>query len=337
MSNYYKNNVDISLYASKWITNSNAYASFKKAAGNFSVTLDTNYAPTFTSQIDESLTNTTGYKYNGVDIATYMVASFVESSTSNFSSTQIPSWCNKLRVILIGGGAGGGTAQTSYYWGGANWNQQTARVDQHGCHYYDSDQSSGRYSQQTDRYDYDVPYNGNQQAPSQNTTAGGGGGGGGAFIYLPAFDVTSTKSTVEIQVGAGGAGGAAYNRDNGNLDNTQRNRGQAGQATILKISNANYSVAGGGGINNNAWEAGAAGTASGINTGTNNPGQEGQAYINASGGAAGVSGCSDTYSTNTTIRSYGVGGRGSDARQGTGYPAGGNGTNGYYRVYFLTS
>jgi len=337
-SNYYKGSVDISLYASTWVTNNNAYISFKKNSTNFPVTYNGSYAATFTSAIDEKLTNDTGYKYNGVDIATYMVSSFVESSTSNFTSTQIPAWCNKLRVILIGGGAGGGTAQTSSYWGGANWNSQTAANNSHQCYkYYNVDGTWGQGRYQNDRYDNDFAGNFNQQAPSQNTNAGGGGGGGGAFIYLPAFDVSSTKSTIEIQVGAGGAGGAAYDRANGDLDNSQRNKGQAGSATVLKISSVNYSVAGGGGINNNAWEAGTAGTVSGQTTGTSVAGQVGTAYQNANGGAGGASGCNSTYTTNTTILTYGKGGSGSTARQGTGYPAGGNGGNGYYRVYFLTS
>lgn len=332
MSNYYRNGTDISSYASNWITNSAAYAAYS----NNSITLNTSYGASFTAQIDEKLTNTTGYTYDGVDIATYCVASFVESSTTNLTYQTIPSWCNKLRVILIGGGAGGGTAQASYYWGGANWGQQTATVDQHFCNYYNSDQSSGQYRYQNSRYDLYQAGNFNQQAPNQNTAAGGGGGGGGSFIYLPTFDISSTKSTISIQVGAGGAGGAASNVVNSNL-NGGSNKGQAGGSTVLNISSAAYASAGGGGISVNAWEAGAAGTVSGQNTGINNNGQAGTGYQDGGGGPPGVSGVSSTYSTNATITSYGRGGAGSGSRQGTGYPAGANGAPGYYRVYFLTN
>lgn len=50
-----------------------------------------------------------GYKLNGVDIANSVVAVYNDyTGNTTLNSGDIPSWCTKLRVILIGGGGGGG-------------------------------------------------------------------------------------------------------------------------------------------------------------------------------------------------------------------------------------
>jgi len=334
-SGFYKNAVDIREYTQTFIGNATVYGAFKTNVPGTPITNSQPYTPSFTAQIDETLANVTNYKYNNTDLANFMIASFVESSTTNFTNTQIPSWCNKLRVVLIGAGAGGSTAQASYFYGGANWNQQTASENTHQCNYYNSDQNSGGNRYQNGRYDVDFAGNYNQQAPSQNTAGGGGGGGGGAFIYLPSIDISSTKATVKIQVGVKGTGGAANRYANANTGGGNNN-GTAGGSTNLQISGAAYSVAGGG-SGAAAGAAGAAGTATGQSLGTNSSGNAGGGNSGGNGGGGGNSGCSVTYSNNATIKSYGVGGAGSSALQGVGWNAGGDGTNGYYRVYFLTS
>jgi hypothetical protein len=61
---------------------------------------------TFSSQINET-PSSLGYSYNGTDISQYFIASYFESSSDNFSNNQVPTWCTKIRVILVGAGGSG--------------------------------------------------------------------------------------------------------------------------------------------------------------------------------------------------------------------------------------
>jgi hypothetical protein len=50
---------------------------------------------------------TTGYKYQGTDIANSIVAIYTDY-TVDTTINSIPTWCTQLRIIAIGGGGGGG-------------------------------------------------------------------------------------------------------------------------------------------------------------------------------------------------------------------------------------
>jgi len=101
MSNYYKNSTVLRINdICKYITTNDITNNYYR---NLGIPLGTT---TFTSSINENPANL-GYKYNTTDISTYCIATYIESSVTTFSS--VPSWCNKIRAILVGGGGTGGT------------------------------------------------------------------------------------------------------------------------------------------------------------------------------------------------------------------------------------
>lgn len=104
MSNYYKNSdKDISkqIYV---IGNSIIGNSFKPI---FDASLNENYIGLNSVYVNEKI-NATNYLYNGVDICNNCFAVYIDSEQNkNISNIVIPSWCSKIRAILIGGGGGG--------------------------------------------------------------------------------------------------------------------------------------------------------------------------------------------------------------------------------------
>jgi len=302
---YKKGDIAISNFAGK-ITSSGAYNAFKSTTNVF--TLDTSYASTFTSLINEKPTNTFLYTYQNTDISEYCIATYVESSGTTFS--ELPTWCNKVRAILIGGGGGGktGTAGTkNAVVPAVIYDHQHKQEHVHEflkANYKDFDRhvDSG-----TDKAA--IP-------ASDNTGASGGGGGGGAFIYLNVVDITANKANFAIALGT--AGGVAT----------------AGNATTLTInSNTIYTAGGGGGSSGTG--AGTRGNAAGPTASYSNPGNAGG---DSSTRTAGTSGLTAIYSNNTTAKSYGTGGVGTVGTTGpNAVTAAEGGSDGYYRIYFLTS
>lgn len=360
MSNFYKGNVALNQFVS-YITNSSAYNSYT----NLGITLNTGYTSVFTSSVNEVPSNI-NYQYQNADISTYCIAPWVESTGTKF--TAVPSWCNKIRAVLIGGGGGGVTGQNAstqqdvWYQGHVNYTHthdhnhyHVNYIHQHdhgGFKFYDFD---GGTNVNNDRdYDWDggtnwnVDYQvghthitANNDAASQMVNKGGSGGGGGGFVYISLADVASNRNLVKVSAG------------NGGIASIQGTTAGSGNATTLTISaNTTYTAGGGAGGTKNLGGAGGTSTAptfialTGGSSG--NPGNS-----NGSGGTTGgTSGITSTYSTNSTILSYGVGGQGSAGSQNTGgsqqnsysqtttttqvVSSANSGTNGYYRIYFLT-
>jgi hypothetical protein len=72
---------------------------------NFGIT---NVASVFNTVVVEAPTKT-GYLINGTDVANYCIAKYTEL-TATSSGIVIPTWCNKIRAVLVGQGGTGGTS-----------------------------------------------------------------------------------------------------------------------------------------------------------------------------------------------------------------------------------
>lgn len=340
MSNYlYKSNgVSVELSSSiKYFTNS-------AAATAYNLTY-TNYSSQF-QNITET-PNTTNYKYQNSDLSTFSIASWIETTAS--TSISLPTWCNKIRAVLVGAGGGGGAGQnattntnqhthTAAYSAITSYNQVQV-AEQQTIHRHNSYNASLFNQEQFQQFDQRVPAysyttaNYTQypavQTDSHSYTAGtaGGGGGGGGFIYLNELDVASNKS-ISIQVGTGGSASSA------------------GNSTVLTInSSSTYTAPGGnGGQSTTSGSASATTTTGTINI-------SGGSGSTGTGGKSGVTSQTTQYSNNTTIVALGSGGSGGSggAAAGTYTTYGGNppaapsgsvgssGTSGYCRLYYLTN
>ena len=96
MPNYSYKNTSLNTLLASGNTNSNSFSGL----GGY---LTTNYS--FENP------QATGYQVNGTDIANSIIAyysDFVGGSSTYNGSRTIPSWCNQLKVIVIGAGGGGG-------------------------------------------------------------------------------------------------------------------------------------------------------------------------------------------------------------------------------------
>ena len=125
-TNYYKNNIALNSIC-KYITSNTPDISnnFYKSMNIPSGTL------TFSSSINETPLNL-GYSYKGTDISQYFIANYIESSTTNFTNSQIPSWCTKIRTILVGAGGSGsdGTKGNEIQNAATNQNQNANNQNQ---------------------------------------------------------------------------------------------------------------------------------------------------------------------------------------------------------------
>ncbi len=315
---YYRDTVPLNEIINK-LTNSSVNSVFK----NNNIPTDYSYVSTFSSLIDEK-PSVTNFKYQGIDIQEYCVAPYEESSSVNFSSSKLPSWCTKIRAVLIGGGGGGASAQVNTvqaanYWAG-NYTHHQA------CKYYNKGQSSGGYRYQNNRYQITVTNQAaNYWGGAQQLNAGGSGGGGGSFVYLPTIDITSSKNNnnVSITVGQGGTGGQG-----------QGKTGQGGTSTNYNDDQYNIIASGGNGATLTQRGTGGSFNLQNIHGGHGANGGHGTQRQGNQAGAGGQ--CNLDNINSNSYKNYGKGGSGSNATHGNG-PPGGNGTKGFYRIYFLSS
>jgi hypothetical protein len=341
MSNYYKTDINLNKARLsdliKYVKNANYTTSF----GTSSLTLNTSYTSVFSNTINEA-PNPLGYKYLGTDISTFSIATWVESAGST-TFTSIPTWCTKIRAVLIGGGGGAGGSGT------ANIAHQTTGPhghgphghgphghgphghgpNGHGPHNHNHQHTHGNDNQWAPDYnldynpdynpDYTPDYNQDNVQTPQPAQYGGGGGGGG-FAYLSTYDIASNKNAVTVSLGSGGGLGGT------------NQAGQTGGSTTLTLPNSLSVIANGGGAAQSGGQGGgtataAGGAAGGVQAGvtaTTNSGVSGVAGTTTETGTGGASGLAP-YSSNSTMLTYGVGGNNAA------------GTGGYYRIYFLTS
>jgi hypothetical protein len=241
---------------------------------NGSTIASNNY--TSITNIDQSA-NTINYKINDVDISRWSIASYTEGNAT-FSQT-MPTWCKKIRVILIGGG-GYYTAEShnnqhqiivnsqiqhhedernSYNDGGAIQQNQNYKVNQQDqsaqSNYTDPNQIPANYQHhiqnannqdQGFRHDHaNWHHVGTYTIQSanhqnQNITPINGGGGGG--VYISSLNVV-TYPSISIQCQSGTTKLILSEQTNAQQTQTQTtitaNPGQTSQAGGVQISNLN--------------------------------------------------------------------------------------------------
>jgi hypothetical protein len=78
-------------------------------------------SPNFNNTIRESPKNL-GYCINNIDISKYFLAAFWNPGTT--ASRTVPTWCNYVGVILVGGGGGGGRGPSNIFTGGPSTQSQ---------------------------------------------------------------------------------------------------------------------------------------------------------------------------------------------------------------------
>jgi hypothetical protein len=160
------------------------------------------------------------YKYNGTDISDYAIARF-DKYTGGYNVTAIPSWCNKIRFGLCGGGGAGGDST-------ANQHTQTPYHHQ-GWH--------GKYV-----YPLYYNYHGFHHQQADNAKAGAGGGAGG-FVY----ETMPVTPGANLVVSVGAAGGDTWVKSGvyqylayggGAASTTTKGLGRAGAYLINSNSSA---------------------------------------------------------------------------------------------------
>jgi hypothetical protein len=346
MSDYYKINGNSLNTLCKYILDSNITGTTNTVSYYYRGITTSTYNSNFTSSINEKL-NATNYKVNNNDINTFCIATWVESNGST-GFTSIPSWCNKIRAVLIGGGGGGqyGNAGTFFT------QQQTAQQQQnthnsdpirrhdylsgltHQVHTHTQTVSSKQQQnvQRDEVIDHQQINQGyqakyavsrqetdavtviHQQATSTpyvdgyNTGTAGTSGGGGGFIYISDYDISNYRNSISVTLGDSGSSGTAL------VDSSE------GTATILNIGTYSFKALGG-------------------NAGTTTAGTGGQTQVSQTTGVSTSSGSGRNpggYQTYYSQTQYGFGGSNGIAGTSTktnGYP----GNTGYYRIYFLAN
>ena len=312
---YYKTNTQLSSII-KGTTNTNIQAAYGGTGG---LTIATS---TFTSVVSET-PSILNYSYQGTDISTSCIAYWEEGST-DYSKTR-PTWCNKIRAVLVGGGGAGAKGTAGVDTPEVNWNIVYNKYDQNGAqvaHYNNSAYTDPAYNadnyfknvnknfmwydnfhDNTFNYIKTTHYN---IARNQTTGSGGGGGGGGGFLYL---DKAITENTLSI---------------------TFTPVASKGKTTTLTIGSSTWAALGG--TNASGVTLGTGGSTNGTADFT----KQGESGTNANTSIAGLGGkCFlKDYATSLT---YGKGGDGSDGVAGGGTPSDAqSGQAEYYRIYFLT-
>ena len=271
---------------------------------------------TLTDINEKPLADGIPYEIGTTNISTWLIAAFSDNSVS------VPTGCNKLRVVLIGGGGGGGA--------GLN-NHNTTVQHNHNNH----------------NDNLNVANNDNNNNNNHNITyvAGlpGGGGGGGAFVYLS--EIARNNTTPTFIVGNGGGSNTAGQDSTFTVNGTTYTAlgGKAGS----NIPGAASGTIGSGYALNQAGQAGWWGTAN-----TNSDPNDTTAW-GGNGGSGGRMG-----KDINVLNQYGRGGDGGAGRQHAKYTEGGGpehiddpasnsqtgdgaaqngsaGTNGFIRVYYL--
>lgn len=292
----YKNNIPISDLV-RCIKDTNSYNAFE----NSGLTINTGYND-FTSSLVEIPSNL-NYEYANVDISTYSIATWVDSN-SGFSS--LPSWCTKIRAVLIGGGGAGAQGEFSY----------NSQINNH-------QNGAGQISNQHNNDNQDI-----------FVGQSGGGGGGGGFVFLN----TTNASQMSVQCGIGGQANGASGTATVLVVN--------GSNVAVALGGGGASLVGGGGgggtqggstvASGGGGSAVPAVTSAGV-VGGGVPG--GQQYINSGAlKSYGIGGGGTSASYYTTQRTYT--GQGQPQDWNYNFPSGITyqpGNDGYYRIYFLTN
>lgn len=312
---YYKTNTTLSSII-KGTTNTNIQAAYGGTGG---LTIATT---TFSSVVTET-PSTLNYSYQGTDISTSCIAYWVEGSSGTPTK---PTWCTKIRAVLVGGGGAGANGQTGNYvsavnqnitnrdyWTNGKWGngyQSTLVLTIPADYYANGLRINFNQQNQGNTHDNEYAYDNTQHvntAAYQITGLGGGGGGGGGFLYLGETLIGANTPTISFT-----------------------NVASKGKTTTLTIGSSTWSALGG--TNASGVTLGTGGSTSG----TANQTTAGESGTTATTPAAGFGGkCFlKDYASSLT---YGKGGNGSDGVAGGGTPSNAqSGEAEYYRIYFLT-
>lgn len=366
MSNYYKyiNSTSVPLSTIvKYCKTAQNLTSVQTSFNNF--TGVSTVESIFTSGSVNETPSDLGYQINGTDISSFFIANFSDYTTS--TSIQIPSWCTKIRFILIGGGGNGGTggAGTNY------WNVVSSNANsQLNIQYYNSDFVYGPY----------VGYNSNIHGYYKGNPVNIDGGvypasdqyanllGKGrefasyyeerGYIYRANGQLASSytayngnnQQTAGGGGGGGGSGGFYYLEVQGINPSSTFNItiGGVGQASSLQYGSTVTVAGGNNGNNGNNATVGAGGTSgailgTSINITNTNSGSGG----GRNGGAGGISvlnKCSLLTYGNGGVGGVGAAGGVANGSGNTSYAGSSNpgavdstGTGGFCRIYFLTN
>jgi hypothetical protein len=244
-----------------------------------------------------------GFLINGVDVANYYQANWVEYTSAGSYTASVPFGANQIKVICIGSGGGGG--------GGGGG-------------------------------EYNTPHNTFNSAPSVRWTAQGGSGGGGGGYSIGTHPIT-TNATINITVGSGGNygnGGAGNSGNEGNSGNGGNTTSVTVPGVIQFSAGGGLGGHFGYGGENHNTPVPSYNTPGGYgNLAYGNIGNHGQfGPTGDDSGPAGNGGIISNNGSYPTISSntYGVGGKGGTGGHGSGGGDDGhNGTEGYCRIYFL--
>ena len=268
------------------------------------------------------------YSITNTDISSYTIAGYI-SGTGGQSGTTIPSWCTKIRAVLVGGGGGGGTSQPFFQYdiryGGTHTPAYQQDVDSHNSGFNTGNNLGTKIYHQTDQQAHIPGYFSDFGVHTHQLLVGGGGGGGGGFIYIPTVTVTGIQ---QLQASAGAGGGPSTVGQNSTITLFISN---VTNTLVASAGNPAYSTTGGGG---GGYQI--PGQLSGQLNGWN--GQSGaDGSNNGFSGAVGGSGAvtSQLYTPNQNTYGFGGSGGNSSGQQSTNTP-GLSGDQGYYKVYYLT-
>uniref|UniRef100_A0A6C0HBX0 Glycine-rich domain-containing protein n=1 Tax=viral metagenome TaxID=1070528 RepID=A0A6C0HBX0_9ZZZZ len=187
MSNYSYKGISLSTlvkYFNNTVVNSGSNFLNNGSANTF--TVNVSYSEEFTNLTNvNSFNGNLGHSIKNTDISTYAVPAYDTYGSGSYSLT-IPSWCTKIRMILVGGGGGGYGGSTTYH--------QVQHVHQNST----------------------IQISNNHNNDDVRCTLGWGGMGGasGSFVYFNNYPVTGGNS-LQIQVGGGGGGGTTFNPTSG--------------------------------------------------------------------------------------------------------------------------
>ena len=231
MSNYSYQNTSLNTLFASGNTNSNSFTGLSGYA-------TTNYS--FENP------QATGYQVNGTDIANSIIATYSDfvggASTFNPSPTPtIPSWCNQLKVIVIGAGGGGGGG------GGQNSNEQGSS----GAGGGGGGQVSGvitrgdsNWSNTTNTFNVSIGGYGVAGAYQSNNNYGGNNATDPAQTYSRFYIGNNNIPLLYAYCGSAGWGGVKPSDSNETTSNTGGGY-SGGNVNIIDYSNGNIGNNGG--------------------------------------------------------------------------------------------
>lgn len=196
-----------------------------------------------------------GYKDSGTDLKTKMTASYIQyegpdsSSTSGtYSSQTIPTWCKRLRVIVIGAGGGGGG-------GGANINNGGTRGGA-GAGGGGGGFAVGEIAINTTGQTYQVVVGGRGEGGTYESTDGAGGNNATNPTVTQTYFKLGTTTLMTANVGSWGNGGRSSGADSNTTSNTAGGNGVVNDTNVVLNSVTGSGNEGVYGNNSNPGEGG---------------------------------------------------------------------------------